>query len=236
MTLSATKTTTEKFTLANPGTLVTEFVTNGGATSGLQGDTVYVGQSKVGSPPNFVAGTPGTYATSVSLTGLYPFVSPNKYTVYAGDCEKNNPEVVTSKAVKDEAAQIEPGETTKVKVEEPQVNLVVMSGTGTAAPGTAVTSNSAKLTNTECKGSTSQNQATITGEHTIKVVGGRLEPAYAPYGKSFKVCVAWLESSSGKYYRNETTFANTAKTGSTAQTFYAKASGYTGPSSTALGC
>jgi type II secretory pathway pseudopilin PulG len=234
VTLSSTKTSPAQFTLAEPGKLLTEFDTNGGA-SGLEGDTVYVGQSSVGTPPNFVAGTAGKYATSVSLEGLFPFPS-SKYTVYAGDCEKNNPEVVTSKAVKDEAVLIEPGAISKVKVEEPQVNLLLMSGTksGTSTAGAAINSTSAKLINTECKSSSAQNLTTVPYERTIEVVNGRLKPRYAPYAKSFEVCVAWLEG--GKYYRNKTTFANTAKAGSTETTYYAKASGYSGPSTTALPC
>jgi hypothetical protein len=237
VTLSSTKTSPAQFTIAEPGTLMTEFDTNGGA-GGLEGDTVYVGQSNVGSPPNFIAGEAGKHATSVSLEGLFPFVSPNKYTVYAGDCEKNNPEVVTSKAATDQAVLIEPGAISKVKVEEPQVNVLLMSGTksGTSTAGTAINGTTATLINTECKSASAQNETPVNYKHAIKVVNGRLEPRYAPYAKSLEVCVEWVEG--GKYYRTTTPFANTAKAGSTETTYYEKAvgSGFSGPSTTPLAC
>lgn len=226
VTLSSSATTSEKFTLAEAATLNAEFDTNGGATRGLTGDTVYVGQSNVGTPPNFIAGKAGTYATATSLSGLFPFASPNTYTVFAGDCEKNNPEtIVSGGSVKDEKVLLEPGATKTVTVEEPQVNELVMSGTSASSPGTVVTSTSAKLINKECASTSAQNYTTVPYEHVTEVVAGRLKPRYAPYAKSLELCVVWLEG--GKYYKNKTTFANATKAGSTELTFYANGTGVT---------
>ncbi len=232
--LSSTATTVTEFTLAEPGTLNTEFVSNGGAVTGLTGDTVYVAQNKVGTPPNFIAGTAGSYHTAVSFGGLFPFVSPNTYTVYAGDCEKNNPEAVVGSSVSDAKAQIEPGGTTSVKVEEPQVNLLVKSGTSASEPGAPIAKAPAKLINKECQSTSAQNYTTVPYERAIEVVAGRLAPRYAPYAKSLELCVAWGPES-GKYYKNKTTFANAIKAGSTETTFYAKGSGVTS-STIALTC
>lgn len=237
VTLSSSATTPEVFTLAEPATLTAEFDTNGGATRGLPGDTVYIGQSGVGTPPNFIAGKAGTYQTATSLGNLFPFVSPNTYTVFAGDCEKNNPETtVSGGSVKDEKVLLEPGATKTVTVEEPQINLLVMSGTaaGAGKEGSPISSTSAKLINKECASTSAQNYTTVPYEHTIEVVAGRLKPRYAPYAKSLELCVAWLEG--GKYYKNKTTFANTAKAGSTEVAFYAKGAGVSSPSSTPLTC
>jgi Tfp pilus assembly protein PilV len=234
VTLSSSATTSEEFALAEGATLNTEFDTNGGATRGLTGDTVYIGQSNVGTPPNFIAGKAGTYVTATSLSGLFPFVSPNTYTVFAGDCEKNNPEtVISGGSAKDEKVLLEPGATKTVTVEEPQVNELVMSGTSASSPGTTVTSTSAKLINKECASTSAQNYTTVPYEHVTEIVAGRLKPRYAPYAKSLELCVAWLEG--GKYYKNKTTFANATKAGSTELTFYAKGTGVTS-STTVLTC
>jgi Tfp pilus assembly protein PilV len=230
-TLSATALTTVEFTLAQPGALIAEFESTGSPT-GVKSDTAYAAQTNIGSPPAFTLGTPNKFeAATAPLEGLFPFVtagSPataNPYTVYAGDCEANNPEVVTNKVVLDKTAQIEPGQTKRVKVEVPAINLTVMSGTGSSSQGTAVTSVSAKLINKECVGKTTQNASPVTAEHTISVLAGKLEPKYAPYAKTngLELCVELLESS--KYYRNKLVLSNTAKAGTTAATFYVKGSG-----------
>ncbi|HEX4484514.1 MAG TPA: type II secretion system protein [Solirubrobacteraceae bacterium] len=211
----------QEFSLAAPGAINATFTTNGTTTTGVTGDTVYLSQAGVGTPSNFIAGTAGTFASSVTQKGLYPFVS-GAYTVYAGDCEKNNPESVAS--VKAPSAQVEPNQTASVKVEVPMVNLKVMSGTS-ASPGSLLTATSAKLINTECKSKSAQNYATtVPYEHVIKVISGRLEPRYAPYAKSLELCVAFGPES-GKYYRYKASFANNLKAGTTETTIYAKTTG-----------
>lgn len=236
VTLSSTATTTEELTLAESGSLLVEFDTNGGATRGLLGDTAYIGQSGIPSPANFVAGTPGTFATSILQGELFPFASPSKYTVFAGDCEANNPEkVVSGGSVTDEKILLEPGKQGKVTVEEPQVNLLVKTGTGSSSPGSPLQSTSAKLINKECSAASSQNHTSVPYEHPIKVVAGRLEPRYAPYAKSLELCVAWGPESS-KYYKYTTAFANTAKAGTTETTLYARNGTGLTSSTTALTC
>jgi Tfp pilus assembly protein PilE len=211
----------QEFSLAEPGAINATFTTNG-TTTAATGDNVYVSQSGVGSPSNFIAGTAGAFVSSVTQAGLYPFAAPTAYAVYAGDCEKNNPESVAS--VKAPSAQVEPNQTASVKVEVPMVNLKVMSGTS-ASPGSLLTATSAKLINTECKSKSAQNYATtVPYEHVIKVISGRLEPRYAPYAKSLELCVAFGPES-GKYYRYKASFANNLKAGTAETTIYAKTTG-----------
>jgi hypothetical protein len=226
--LSATE-----FTIAAPGAVQAKFSSNG--TSGVSGETIFAAQSKLGAK-GFVAGTAGTPTTAVTMSGLYPFVSPNTYTVYAGDCEENNPEVVSGKVVKDQpGVQIEPGVTSNVEVEEPPVNITVMSGTkaGTSTAGTAVTSTSAKLINKACASKTTQTGSAIPYEHAVKVVAGKLERPYAPYATALELCVVFKEGTT--YYKNKTTFANTKKEGLAETAFYVKGTGVTS-STSVLSC
>ncbi len=240
VTLSTTTLTTTEFVIAEPGALNVEWESNG--TSGIRGDTAYASQAGIATPSGFIVGTAGTFATSATLKGLFPFVTAGKpptanpYTVYAGDCEKNNPEVVTANAVKDRSVQVEPGEATSktVSVEVPPVKFEAKSGTGIGNQGSGVTSTSAKLINKECSGTVVRNASPVIYEHPISIVAGKLEPASAPYAKALEVCVVFSEG--GKWYKNKTAaFANSAKTGVTVSTLYVKGSGVT-ESSKAITC
>ena len=192
-TPSAKSLPSEELALAEPGAVEAKFATNGTTTAGVTGENVYVGETAVGSPSFFLASPlSGKPESSVTQKGLFPFASEHKYTVFAGDCEKNNPETAASPTVKPASAQVEPNQTTSVMVEVPKLNLTVYSGTNTSSLETA-TSTSAKLINTECAGKASQDYTTVPYEHPAKVVNGVLETAYAPYAKSLELCVTFSE-------------------------------------------
>lgn len=234
VTLSPTSLSTEEFTIAEPGAILPQFMTQAsGKEVTAQGDTFVALQTGISAPDFFVGGVAGMYKSSSELPGLFPFVTPGKptgtpnpYTVFAGDCEANNPAIVTASGekVSDRTAQVEPGGMTIVKVEVPAVNVTVKSGSGTGSEGTPVTSTSAKIINSECKGVAAQNYASgVTYTRSVALSGGALEAQYQhqPFAKKLELCVAAKESS--KYYENSFSLTNTAKAGTTS-TQYLKAS------------
>ncbi|MHB8235461.1 MAG: type IV pilus modification PilV family protein, partial [Solirubrobacteraceae bacterium] len=136
VTLSASALTGPiEFTIATPGIISAEFESNGSKV-GVKGDTFFA--THTGVSKALVGGTSGSYASSATLNGLFPFATPgskpnNPYTVYAGDCAANNAELVaTTPKVKNPPAQVEPGGTTTVAVEVPAVNVTVYEGTETS--------------------------------------------------------------------------------------------------------
>lgn len=185
------------------------------------GDTFIAFQSGIPEAPEFMLeGTAGTYLPEVASPKLlFPFqtvpVAPSKtpgenpYHVYAGDCTANNPETYGIKA---EKAQVEPGGSKEVTVEEPPVTMTVYKGT-TIASGVA-TGAEVKITNTGCKNvipvnySSSETYARVSSVSTT----GHLEHETQPYG-AFELCIASKEAVSGKYYKYTTTFTNKAKAG-----------------------
>ena len=97
-TASLTGVSVLEFTLAASGNLEAKF-TSGGASS--EGDTFVAYQTHVEPRHFYQAGTAGSFAATVFSPSLFPFAilkettwEPEKYTVYAGDCEANNPETV----------------------------------------------------------------------------------------------------------------------------------------------
>ena len=241
VTITTTSVSEKTFNIGEPGTIVAGFESNG-TIVGVTSDTVYALQTEMKSPTDYVDGTAGAYASSITLKGieekgLYPFVKVGKpageapYTVFAGDCEANNPAKVTEtgEKIKDRTAWVKPNEPVAVKVEVPAVNLTVYEGTSTT-PGNALEgAEYAYITNKGCSAGTAQNYtgtvpyqhkvAISTGSSTLK---GHLEPKYQPYAKELTLCVT-AKLSTGKYYRNTFTIANTTKAGnSTEHKFYLK--------------
>jgi Tfp pilus assembly protein PilV len=236
ITITTTSVSEATFNIGEPGTIVAGFESNG-TTVGVTGDTVYALQTEIKSPSDYVDGTAGGYASSVTLAGLFPFVKvgkpaePAPYTVFAGDCEANNPAKVTEtgEKIKDRTAQVEPNLSTPVKVEVPAVNLTVYEGTSTT-PGNALEgAEYAYITNKGCSAGTAQNYTgTVPYQHKVAIstgsgtLKGHLEPKYQPYAKELILCVT-AKLSTGKYYRNTFTIANTTKAGnSTEHKFYLK--------------
>ena len=103
------------FNIGEPGEIVADFESNGVIT-GVTSDTFYALQTEMASPTDYVTETAGNYTSSVTMMGiegkgLFPFVKVGKpageapYTVFAGDCEANNPAKVTEAGEKIKDAQ-----------------------------------------------------------------------------------------------------------------------------------
>jgi Tfp pilus assembly protein PilV len=241
ITITTTSVSEATFNIGEPGTIVAGFESNG-TIVGVTGDTVYALQTEIKSPSDYVDGTAGEYASSVALKGietkgLFPFVKvgkpaePAPYTVFAGDCEANNPAKVTEtgEKIKDRTAPVEPNLSTPVKVEVPAVNLTVYEGTSTTPVSALEGAEYAYITNKGCSAGTAQNYTgTVPYQHKVAIstgsgtLKGHLEPKYQPYAKELILCVT-AKLSTGKYYRNTFTIANTTKAGnSTEHKFYLK--------------
>jgi Tfp pilus assembly protein PilX len=238
--LSTTAVTEANFTIEAPGSIDAEFESNGASVESLTFDVLH--PSEMSFPEFFVGGSASTTSHSAELTGVFPFVTPgtpftpSKYTVFAGDCEANNPASVTSSGEKivDRSAQVEPNLATTVKVEAPAVNVTVDEGENASKPESHLASSvSAKVVNTECAGKAAQNYATVPYEHAVTITSGALVQKYLPYAKKLELCVVGKLGST--YYKSKATFANTAKAGTAPFFFYLKATGFT-KNSSALSC
>lgn len=225
--LSSVSLTTAEFKIAKAGGIEAEFVSNGSAV-GVTNDTFYAFQANSSGP--FVGGTAGERSGSASLTGIFPFGPTAPYSVWAGDCSENNPEVVSAKAVTNPSAIVEPGATTKVKVEVPALNISVYKGSSSFSnEGLLAGSVSATISNSTCKSKTALNESPLVYTRNVTISGaGLLEQKYQPYAKELTLCVVGLIS--GKYYRSSQNFSNTKKAG-TNESFYLKKSGYASSSS-----
>jgi Tfp pilus assembly protein PilV len=214
-TLSAsTLTGPIEFTMGSPGSIIAEFESNG-STTGVTGDTFFATHTGVSAA--LVGGKAGTYGSTASLAGLFPFVTvgkpptSNPYTIYAGDCAANSPATVAGAEIR--SAQVEPGVIAPPhkKIEVPPLNLTVYKGTATGE-GVLTTATSAKIINTACSN---------TG-HEVKIAStGLLEQKYQPYAKELQVCVVGLVAS--KYYKStQSGFSNAVKAGTSASFFLKK--------------
>jgi Tfp pilus assembly protein PilV len=222
ISVSADTTTTKEFILNQAGSITAEFEFKGAK---VEGDT-FVAHHSMGTSTEFdQEGTLGSYTTKVTTPStLYPFVTlgtpatSSPYLVYAGDCEANNPETVTSKAVVPAKAQVEPGGTTSVKVPVAPIKIEVKSGKSSSSPGSLITSGTATLTNTGCASATPNNylvsKTTIPAwVHSQSISSGKLVHEYQPFG-TFALCVT------NGSWRYRTTAANTSSSGVTVPTIY----------------
>jgi hypothetical protein len=210
-----------ELTIEESGGIQATFVNSSGVP--VESFTFVAFQTEMGSPSFFVGGVENTPKSSAELTGLFPFVTPpstpNPYTVYAGDCEENNPVTVTkgtgvsNEVTKDPTAPVERGPSKSVNVEAPEVKLTAYEGT-TSTSG-KLTATSAKIINPECKGKTAQN--TVPYQHKVEIISGVLKPNHLPYAKKLELCAVGKDSN--KYYKNTISFTNTAKAGTT-ESFY----------------
>ena len=137
--VSTTSITEVTLQLAEPGSIVGEFESNGVAA---EGTAFYALETKITSPSFYVAAATSAPVPEAKITQskLFPFVKSVKpleyesYVVYAGDCEANNPETVTAagEKIKYKPVQVPPGSSTSVKLEVPAVNVRVYEGTEAA--------------------------------------------------------------------------------------------------------
>lgn len=229
VTVSKTATTEQKFTIAEPGGIVAQFVEAGVGKGPVQGSTVYAWNSAIPATPNgFVGGSASSPAWSATIGKImFPFRNNSEtpsgtkpYTVFAGDCEVNNPHLVNS-SVKDPSAQVEPnGEGNipePVKVEMPKVTVNVYEGTsGTAAP--LNTAEHAMIINKGCEGKTARiaggASASVPYQHEVKIKEGHLELSYQfqPFATELVLCI--VQHKGTKYYKYVSpTFANKEPSG-----------------------
>ena len=233
--LSTSSVTEITLHLAEPGSIVGEFESNGVAT-GIESSSFFVFETNIPSPEDFVASS-STPESKLTLSSLFPFVktvSPleyESYQAYAGDCTSNNPETAAEAAekLKPKPVTVTPGGSASVKVEAPAVNVRVYEGTE-ASKGAALNgAESAYISNEACKAGTAQNvTGTVTYQRKVALNSeGRLETKYKyqPFAKELVLCVI-AKLSTGKYYRNAFKIANTKKAGTPETLLYLKAAGY----------
>ncbi len=111
--VSTTSITEVELHLAESGSIVGEFESNGVAT---EGSAFYALETKITSPSFYVAAS-ATPEAKITQNKLFPFVKTVKpleyesYVVYAGDCEANNPETVTAagEKIKYKSVPVPPG-------------------------------------------------------------------------------------------------------------------------------
>ena len=135
VTLSQTTVTTQPFTIAEPGSIQATFESNK-VTVGITGATSRTNRASK-RRQTLSAASPVARA-SVTLAGLFPFAKqitpflPEPYVVYAGDCEANNPETVTAKAVPYQKVAVTPNGVTPVTVDAPAVTVTIDENTKTS--------------------------------------------------------------------------------------------------------
>jgi Tfp pilus assembly protein PilV len=252
VTLTSNTVTEVSLTLGEPGKIVAEFESNGKTETEkgtekekITGDTFYALQTEMTSPPDFVGGTDGTYSSTATLTGtegkgLFPFVKVGKppgeapYTVFAGDCEANNPAKVTEtgEKLKDRTAQVNPNGEPHVKVEVPAVSVTVYEGTkeevtksekADETPKYVTNPESIDMINAECSSATAQNEAPVPYKHqvTLNSKGELAKGKWEPYSKKLEFCVS-TKTGTKAYYKYDKAFENTAKAGHTIGAVYLK--------------
>lgn len=260
--LSPTTVVTSEFVIAEPGSIEATFESEIGGVvtaTGVEGETFYARQSSITPPPeNFVKGTAGPPPVkTLTLTPVFPFAepkapgNPEAYTVYAGDCEANDPSKVTAGVVPLTSANkalVEPGQIAKVKPEVPADNLTVFEGIA-ATPGNALEgAEYAYITNPACSAASAQGIAKVTYQHKVAIttgaltLKGHLAPKYQPYATELELCVV-AKIGTSKWYRNIFVIKNTQKQGfpagsGTELKFYLKTPGtnFSEKSSTGLKC
>jgi hypothetical protein len=212
-----------EFTLEEPGGLTATFVNGSRPVSSF---TFVAFHPEIPSPSFFVGGEASTAAATATLTKLFPFAlpvnKPDKYTAYAGDCAANNPTTVAGIAAP--TAQLEPNRIEAVKVEVPEVKLTVYEGTSSSSTKERLTSTSAKVINSECKSTNSQNSSPVPTEHEDPIVSGSLKYPYLPYAKKLELCVEGNVEGSSYQYKNST-YTNSSQSGTTWPTIYLKGVG-----------
>ncbi len=178
----------------------------------VTGDTFVVSDTSIPVPPKFQVGSSlfsyegggeehysaetGKYASSATTakgsrysTGdLFPFLKPNEWIVYAGDCVENNAHTIDA-AIENGHVTAKSGGTVEVNVPMTKTNLIVREGTQKSPGSTA--SLPVKIKNTACSASATPNNASkLNIEHKQNTTSaGLLEFPYQPFG-AYELCVA----------------------------------------------
>ncbi len=241
----------------NQGAAITaEFTHEGKAATG---DTFVASNSKLEPAPDFELGStrfgpfgkegqyealpgeieavPGKSYAATATTPIssvyYPsgdlFPYEGAWTVYAGDCAENNPEVADSVQFakgSDPGVSLTPGVDATVKVPTSEVTLDAYEGTKVKPGSPESKSRPVKITDTACAASkTPDNASSFSTVHTQSTTtgakSGHLEAPYQPFGKAFKLCL-W-DKEAGKTYT--TTYNDETIAGTTLEVFIGEKKG-----------
>jgi hypothetical protein len=219
-------TTRDAVTYDRGGAIAANFAYNGKteyAGKKVTGDTFVVTNTEMGAAPELEIGSASGFSyelggeehytaktsgyavsgstakgTSYERGDLFPFPS-TAWTVFAGDCAANNPNVVTKGAVTAGEGIVSPGSTTGIYVPVSYVNLAALQGTEKSSSKTADAETlPVKITNLSCSAAnpapaTPNNAAAVSYIHTQHLAAGALEAPFQPFGE-FEVCVQAFES------------------------------------------
>src|SRR5271167_293641 len=207
-----------EFIIAQPGAIEARFVLGNGTAT--KSDTFYAYQGNIEAPPDFVGGTNGPpYAEKATLSGLFPFTKapkpfpPEPYTVYAGDCEKNNPKSVTGGIVTEKLVNVEPNITTPVKLEVPEVAVTIYETEKPSKVALTTVEPGSEMVNTECAGASAQNVTPVEYRHTVSITSaGVIEPHALQDAKKLELCVL-AKLNTGKYYKDLKEIKNEKQSG-----------------------
>jgi type II secretory pathway pseudopilin PulG len=141
-------------------------------------DAVTVFNTGMSSAKSF--GTPGSPATSLSASGLFPFTSP--YAVYAGLCAQNNPGTGVGLA----SVTVNPGQAVapSAPLQIPALQLTVRDGSSSTSPGAAEPSAVVRVEDTGCPDTPTTGFKRSIGPTNSS---GQLPNPGLPYG-SYQVC------------------------------------------------
>jgi Tfp pilus assembly protein PilV len=165
---------------------------------------------------------PGTYeAAATSPSDLFPFAETEApWSVYAGDCVENNPKEVTTGVVKPpEKLFVNAGATTTAAVPTSLVTLNLYKGTEAEATalGTSkwknleTTARPVTITNSECAGTTPNNESTINVKHKQETTSGpaagnagHLTHPFQPFAAEAELCVYVSPKAYKRTYEDKT--------------------------------
>ena len=210
VTLAPNITVHDAVTYNQGGAIKANFVWEG---KSVTGDTFVASNTSIPTAPEFEVGSTlfsyegtgeehyqaetGKYASSATTptgtrysTGdLFPFLEPNKWLVYSGDCLENNAHKINA-AVADGEVLVKSGATAEVNVPISKTSLLAREGTF-KNPSAPVGGLQVKITNTACNASpTPNNSSKLNLAHEQKTTNeGALEFAYQPFG-AYELCVA----------------------------------------------
>jgi Tfp pilus assembly protein PilV len=185
----------KSYEFAPAGTLEVSFE-NSSTKLSAEGDS-FVAVNTTMNPTFRAFGTVGTYSSKIaSPTTIFPFTS-NKYSIYAGTCEADNPHVVNPANGEPTAVSVLPGKTSTATAALPPIKIKVMSGTSKSARGIAVANAPVTLTDTQCS----------TKRETKTNSKGELEHPLSAFGQ-YSLCVTGGSSGVAANRRYITTFTN----------------------------
>lgn len=144
-------TNTVVFQFGQPGTINVSFTTRvGGSLVAARADSIMVFNTGMSTPKMF--GNPGSPATTIAATPLFPFTSPDA--VYAGTCEGDNPNPndvdppPVPQAVAD--VTVPAGGSASATIQLPALFITVRSGTSQSNPGSLVSGATVRVADNNC--------------------------------------------------------------------------------------